>query len=87
MPVVKQDRKLREISVSTNIHGVPLSLMLDGRRQNVSAIYEQWREYDELPDELVTRDCFRIKTGKGMVCDIYRDKSLRQWYICQVYQQ
>ena len=83
--MTKQLERPQEIRVSTNIKGVPLTFTRNGQRERVAAIYEQWRVSDEWWGNEVERDYFRIKTNKGLVYDIYRDRTANQWYLSKIY--
>jgi hypothetical protein len=83
--MVKQLEKPQEIKVKANISGVPLSLTRNGHREKVAAIYEHWRVADEWWGNEVERDCFRIRTSAGLVCDIFRDTVAHCWYLSRVH--
>ena len=73
--------ELCEIRVSTKIEGVPLSFTRNGHREKVAAIYEHREATNELQINKHERKCFRIKTSKGLMCDIYRDMMAKRWYL------
>jgi len=84
--MTEQLRELREIKVSTNIKGVPLGFSRNGQRQRVTAIYERWQVANEWRGSEPERNFFRIKTSKGLVCDIYRDMMAKRWYVSKIYE-
>ena len=85
MPAVNKIQELCEIRVSMNIHAVPLSLMVESKRHHVSAIYERWRETSEGQGRSTTKDYFKIKTNKGLICDICYYREDKRWYMSKIY--
>jgi len=85
MPAVNQTREINEIRVTMNIHGVPLSFMMDSQRHHVAAIYEQCQETGDEPGRVTAKDYFKIKTNKGLICDIYREREVKLWHISKIY--
>jgi hypothetical protein len=83
--MAKQLKKPLEIGVRTNIAGVPVSLIRDGRSEKVTAIYERWRVADEWWGKEVERDYFRVKTSAGLVGDIFRDTTSNRWYLSKIH--
>lgn len=71
--------KLEEIKVRANIEGTPLSLTRNGKSEKITRIYEHWQ------GEEVQRDYFRIKTSKGLACDIYHDTVANLWYLTRIH--
>lgn len=77
--------KPEEIRVSVNTSGVPLSLLRNGRRERITRIYDRWRLADQWWGEGVERHYFRVKTSKGLVCDIYHDLVANIWYLSRIH--
>lgn len=83
--MAKQVGRPPEIKVRTNISGVPVGLVRNGRSEKVTAIYERWRVADEWWGEDVERDYFRVRTSAGLVCDIFRDRTSNCWYLSKIH--
>ena len=77
--------KPEEIKVSSNVKGVPLSLTRNGKREKISSIYQHWRVTDEWWGKEIQRDYFRVKTSKGLACDIYHDIAANSWYLSKIH--
>lgn len=77
--------KPEELKVRVNIQGIPLSLARDGDRQRITRVYEEWQQVEEWWGKEMSRHYFRIKTNKGLVCDIYRDMPGGGWYLSRIY--
>ncbi len=76
-----QIQRVREIEVKTDTAGVPVSLVRNGRREEITAVCEHWRLADEWWGKGVERDYFRVETSAGLVLDIYRDSTSGGWYL------
>jgi hypothetical protein len=83
--MTKQLQRPSEITVRSNIDGVPVSLIRNGRREKVAAIYGRWRVADEWWGKEVERDYFRIRTSAGLVCEIFRDTTSNRWYLSKIH--
>lgn len=77
--------KPEELKVTVNVQGTPLTLARNGDRQRITRVYEKWRTEDELFGREMSRHYFRVKTSKGMVCDIYRDMPGDNWYLLRIH--
>ncbi len=77
--------KPEELKVRVNVQGVPLTLARNGEKQRVTKVYENWQTVEEWWGKEITRNYFRVKTSKGLVCDIYRDMPSGNWYLSQIY--
>ena len=84
--MTEQVEELCEIRVSTNIKGAPLSFTRNGQRQKVTALYYRWRVANESQINKPERDFIKIKTSKGLVCDIYRDMMAKRWYLSKIHE-
>jgi len=78
--------KPEELKVKVNVQGVPLTLARDGEKQRVTKVYEHWQKVEEWWGKEVTRNYFRVKTSKGLVCDIYRDMPDGNWYLSRIHE-
>ena len=83
--MAKVQEKPEELKVRVNIQGVPLTLARNGDKQRVTKVYENWQTVEEWWGKEITRNYFRVKTSKGLVCDIYRDMPDNNWYLSQIY--
>ncbi len=77
--------KPEELKVRVNVQGVPLTLARDGERQRVTKVYEHWQTVEEWWGKEITKHYFRVKTNKGVVCDIYRDMPTGDWYLSRIH--
>ena len=77
--------KPEELTVKVNVRGIPLSLSLDGDRQRITKVYEKWRAVEEWWGKEMDCSYFRVKTSKGMVCDIYHDLPGGNWYLSRIH--
>lgn len=77
--------KPEELKVTVNVQGIPLTLARDGDKQRVTKVYEKWRAVEEWWGKEMARNYFRVKTNKGMVCDIYRDMPAGSWYLSRIH--
>ena len=76
--------KPEELRVSVNIQGVPLTLVRNGGAQRITKVYQNWRVVEEWWGKGILRNYFRVKTNRGLVCDIYRDMPTG-WYLSRIY--
>ncbi len=83
--MVKLLEKPEELKVSVNIQGVPLTLVRDGEKQRVTKVYQNWRVVEEWLGKEISRNYFRVKTNRGLVCDIYRDMPTGCWYLSRIH--
>jgi hypothetical protein len=77
--------KPEELKVTVNVQGIPLSLARNGDKQRITRVYEKWHTEEELFGREMSRHYFRVKTSKGMVCDIYRDMPGGNWYLLRIH--
>jgi hypothetical protein len=77
--------KPEELRVTANVQGIPLTLARNGDRQRVTRVYEEWQKDEQLFGQEMSRHYFRVKTNKGMVCDIYRDMPNGGWYLSRIH--
>jgi hypothetical protein len=83
--LAKMLEKPEELKVTVNVQGVPLTLARNGEKQRVTKVYESWQKVEEWWGKEVTRNYFRVKTSKGLVCDIYRDTPDGGWFLSRVH--
>lgn len=83
--MVKLLEKPEEIRVRSNVEGVPVGIIRGGKFERVKSIYQRWRVADEWWRQEIARDCFRIGTTSGLVCDIYRDMVANRWYLSRIH--
>lgn len=83
--MTKQFAEPQQIKVNTSINGAPVSLVRNGRREKVLAIYQRWRAADRWWGEEVERDYFMVRTNTGLVCDISRDTATKLWYLNRIH--
>jgi protein-disulfide isomerase-like protein with CxxC motif len=83
--LVKILEKPEEFRVTVNVQGIPLTLARNGDRQRVTRVYEEWQKIEQLFGQEMSRHYFRVKTNKGMVCDIYRDMPGGGWYLSRIH--
>lgn len=77
--------KPEEIKVSSNVNGIPLSLVRNGKREKITRIYQHWRVTEEWRGKEIQRHYFRIKTSKGLAGDIYHDIAANLWYLSKIH--
>jgi hypothetical protein len=77
--------KPEELRVTVNVRGIPLSLARNGDRQRITRVYEEWQKDEEWWGKEMSCHYFRVKTSKGMVCDIYRDMPSGNWYLSRIH--
>ena len=83
--MAKVMEKPEEIKVSINVKGVPLNLSRNGKRERINGIYDKWRVAGQWLGTETENLYFRVKTSKGLVCDIYHDMTSNQWYLVRIY--
>ena len=75
-----------ELKVSTNIKGIPLTISRDGKSERVTRIYRSWHDIRNSQDNQITRQYFTVRTGKGLICDIYRAGTSNHWYLGTIHE-
>jgi len=78
-------KKGEKIKVSSNVRGIPLSMTRNGKSEKITRIYEHWRVADEWWGREIKRDYFRVKTSRGLACDIYHDLTANLWYLSRIH--
>ena len=70
-----------ELRVSTNVEGTPLTITRNGKAERVTRIYLRWRVSEQLWEQEILKNYFRVRTSKGLVYDIYHDTISNLWYL------
>jgi hypothetical protein len=78
-------RKPELLQVKTDITGAPASLLRRGRGDQIVEVYDRWRIADLWWQAEVVREYFMVTTGRGLVCDIYRDMRTNTWYLSRIH--
>lgn len=73
-----------ELRVTTNIEGTPLTITRNGKAERVTRIYGQWHVSEQLWGQEILKNCFRVRTSKGLIYDIYRDNASNHWYLNEI---
>jgi len=76
--------KPEELRVTTNIEGTPLTITRNGKAERVTRIYGQWHVSEQLWGQEILKNYFRVRTSKGLICDIYWDAASKLWYLGEV---
>ena len=76
--------KPEELRVTANIEGTPLTIARNGKAERVTRIYKQWQVSEQLFEQEILKTYFRVRTSKGVICDIYRDAASNSWYLGRV---
>jgi len=76
--------KPEELRVTANIEGTPLTITRNGKAERVTRIYQQWRVSEQLFEQENLKNYFRVRTSKGLICDIFRDTASNSWFLGRV---
>ncbi len=74
-------KKPEELKVSTNVVGIPLTITPSGKTERITRIYQSWHVSEKLSTQQVTKNYFKVRTGKGFIYDIYHDTNSNLWYL------
>ena len=74
-------KKPEELKVSTNVTGTPLAITKNGKTERITRIYQSWHVSEKLSTQEITKNYFKVRTGKGLVYDIYHDTNSSLWYL------
>jgi len=77
--------KPEELKVNANIEGTPLTITRNGKAERVTRIYQQWQVSEQIFEQEILKSYFRVRTSKGIICDIYRDTASNSWYLGRLY--
>jgi len=83
--LLEKPEELEELKVTANIEGTPLTITRNGKPERVTRIYQQWQVSEQFFDQEILKNYFRVRTSKGVICDIYRDAASNSWYLGCVY--
>jgi hypothetical protein len=73
------------LEIQEDIHHRPISFLYKGRKEGVEEICEQWRVSREWWERATDREYFRVRTVRGIVCEMYRDLPTGAWYLQCIY--
>ncbi len=74
-------KKPEELKVNTNVAGTPLAITKNGKTERITKIYQNWHVSENLSTQEITKNYFKVRTGKGLVYDIYYDTNSNLWYL------
>jgi hypothetical protein len=77
--------KPEELRVTANIEGTPLTVTRNGKAERVTRIYQQWQVSEQLFEQEILKNYFRVRTSKDVIYDIYRDTVSNSWYLGRVH--
>ena len=72
------------LEVKENTDHRPISFLHKGRKESVEEICEQWRVSREWWKSAVDREYFRVRTVRGIICEMYRDLLTGAWYLQRI---
>jgi hypothetical protein len=78
-------REAITLEVKEDIQNRPVAFLYKGGKEGVEEICEQWRVSREWWKNAVDREYFRVRTMRGIVCEMYRDLLTGAWYLQRVY--
>jgi hypothetical protein len=73
------------LEVKEDIQHRPISFLHKGRKEDVKEICELWRVSREWWKSAIDREYFRVRTVRGIVCEMYRDLLTGAWYLQRIY--
>jgi hypothetical protein len=73
------------LEVQEDIQHRPTAFLYKGGREGVEEICEQWRVSQEWWKRATDREYFRVRTARGIVCEMYRDLLTGAWYLQRIY--
>lgn len=75
------------ITVTVDDTGLPRVFVWHGRAHPVAQIEEQWQIYTDWwsDDGAVSRECFRLVTRTGLLCEIFFDILAQGWRLGRLY--
>ena len=78
-------RKAITLEVKEDIQHRPVAFLYKGGKEGVEEICEYWRVSREWWKKATDREYFRVRTVRGIVCEMYRDLLTGAWYLQRVY--
>jgi hypothetical protein len=73
------------LEVQEDIQHRPIAFSYKGGKESVEEICEQWRVSQEWWKRATDREYFRVRTARGIVCEMYRDLLTGAWYLQRIY--
>ena len=73
------------LAVQEDIRHRPIAFLYKGGKEGVEEICEQWRASQEWWKRATSREYFRVRTVRGIVCEMYRDLLTGDWYLQRIY--
>lgn len=73
------------LEVQEDIRHRPIAFLYKGGKEGVEEICEQWRASQEWWKRATDREYFRVRTARGIVCEMYRDLLTGAWYLQRIY--
>jgi hypothetical protein len=73
------------LEVKEDVRHRPVAFSYKGGNEGVEEICEQWRVSQEWWKNTTDREYFRVRTVRGIVCEMYRDLPTGAWYLQRIY--
>jgi hypothetical protein len=73
------------LEVKEDIQHRPIAFLYKSGKEGVEEICEQWRVSREWWRKGTDREYFRVRTVRGIVCEMYRDLLTGAWYLQRIY--
>ncbi len=73
------------LKVEEDAHHRPVSFLYKGGKERVEDILERWRVAQGWWKQAVEREYFRVRSGRGIVYELYRDLLGGGWYLQRIY--
>jgi hypothetical protein len=73
------------LEVKEDIQHRPIAFLYKGGKEGIEELCEQWRVSREWWQSADDREYFRVRTVKGIVCEMYRDLLTGAWYLQRIY--
>ena len=73
------------LEVKEDIQHRPIAFLYKSGKEGVEEICEQWRVSREWWRKGTDREYFRVRTARGIVCEMYRDLITGAWYLQRIY--
>lgn len=80
-PKLRALNQPRPITIETNEHGVPATIVISKIRRAVESVLETWRIDDEWwRAHPISRTYYRLFLEDGRTVDVYRNLARNRWY-------
>ncbi|MDH4068134.1 MAG: hypothetical protein OEU97_04270 [Dehalococcoidia bacterium] len=73
------------LEVKEDIQHKPIAFLYKGGKEGIEEICEQWRASQGWWKRATAREYFRVRTARGIVCEMYRDLLTGAWYLQRIY--